>query len=148
MCSSRTITPWFRQPPSFHQSTPSLSIRLRDWPSSFVRTTATLLEPCRSTSEAFGTLQRHVGLDSNPSHDRSGCIWLRSMVPHPKRTQSGVSPFHATLQAHLIDRFCSLHSLVRSTVLLTITCCYVMWAIVYLAQLHPVISESQGVTEL
>lgn len=34
----------------------------------------------------------------------------------------------------------NLASLIRTSTLLTITCCYVMWAIVYLAQLHPVIS--------
>ena len=31
--------------------------------------------------------------------------------------------------------------LYRSCALLTLTCCYMMWAIVYLAQLHPIISE-------
>lgn len=34
-----------------------------------------------------------------------------------------------------------IFSLVRSTVLLSLACCYTMWAIVYLAQLHPLIRE-------
>jgi ATP synthase subunit H len=31
--------------------------------------------------------------------------------------------------------------LVRSAVSLTLACCYTMWAVVYLAQLHPLIRE-------
>ncbi|KAF8591059.1 hypothetical protein K439DRAFT_1327811 [Ramaria rubella] len=30
-------------------------------------------------------------------------------------------------------------TLVRTSLLLTFTCCYLMWAITYLAQLHPLI---------
>ncbi|PWN90057.1 hypothetical protein FA10DRAFT_285770 [Acaromyces ingoldii] len=34
--------------------------------------------------------------------------------------------------------------LIRSSTLLTLTCCYVMWAIVYLAQLHPMIKPTRS----
>lgn len=32
-------------------------------------------------------------------------------------------------------------SLIRTSVILTMICCYLMWSIIYLAQLHPLISE-------
>ncbi|KAF8606543.1 V-type proton ATPase subunit E [Ceratobasidium sp. AG-I] len=31
-------------------------------------------------------------------------------------------------------------TLIRTSVLLTVTCCYLMWAITYMAQMHPLIS--------
>ena len=31
--------------------------------------------------------------------------------------------------------------MLRTCAVLTLTCCYLMWVIVYLAQLHPIISE-------
>ena len=38
-----------------------------------------------------------------------------------------------------LPRSLDTHSLIRTMTALTLTCTYVMWAIVYLAQLHPVI---------
>ncbi|KAK8864621.1 V-type proton ATPase subunit E [Kwoniella newhampshirensis] len=35
-------------------------------------------------------------------------------------------------------------TLLRSSLLLTLTCCYLMWAITYLAQLHPIISPRRS----
>ncbi|PWN26084.1 hypothetical protein BDZ90DRAFT_233670 [Jaminaea rosea] len=34
--------------------------------------------------------------------------------------------------------------LIRSCIILTLVCCYLMWAIMYLAQLHPVIKPKRG----
>ncbi|PLW11872.1 hypothetical protein PCANC_15610 [Puccinia coronata f. sp. avenae] len=33
---------------------------------------------------------------------------------------------------------------IRTSIIATITCCYLMWAIVYLAQLHPLIQPKRG----
>ncbi|KIO34668.1 hypothetical protein M407DRAFT_240502 [Tulasnella calospora MUT 4182] len=35
-------------------------------------------------------------------------------------------------------------TLIRSSVLLSITCCYLMWSITYMAQLHPLIAPRRG----
>ncbi|CEH15609.1 related to vacuolar atp synthase subunit h [Ceraceosorus bombacis] len=34
--------------------------------------------------------------------------------------------------------------LIRTSAILTLTCCYLMWTIVYLAQLHPLISPKRA----
>jgi hypothetical protein len=46
------------------------------------------------------------------------------------------SPSHSSSLA-----FSSPLSLIRTSVILTMICCYLMWSIIYLAQLHPLISE-------
>ncbi|KAL7417134.1 ATPase, V0 complex, subunit E1/e2 [Mrakia frigida] len=35
-------------------------------------------------------------------------------------------------------------TLLRTSILLTLTACYLMWAITYLAQLHPILSPRRG----
>ncbi|PWN24145.1 hypothetical protein BCV69DRAFT_280047 [Microstroma glucosiphilum] len=34
--------------------------------------------------------------------------------------------------------------LIRTSVILTMICCYLMWSIIYLAQLHPLIKPKRG----
>ena len=36
---------------------------------------------------------------------------------------------------------CFFHRLIRTSVLLTLTCCYLMWTVTYLAQVHPLERE-------
>jgi hypothetical protein len=57
--------------------------------------------------------------------------YRQSIVPLPSIASSIWSP-----RATLISR------LIRTSVALTLTCTYLMWAITYLAQLHPLIGES------
>ncbi|KDN53107.1 putative secreted protein [Tilletiaria anomala UBC 951] len=33
---------------------------------------------------------------------------------------------------------------IRTAIILTLTCCYMMWAIIYLAQLHPLIKPKRA----
>ncbi|KAG7562387.1 hypothetical protein FFLO_02167 [Filobasidium floriforme] len=35
-------------------------------------------------------------------------------------------------------------TMIRSSILLTLTCCYLMWAITYMAQLHPLMAPRRS----
>jgi V-type H+-transporting ATPase subunit e len=54
------------------------------------------------------------------------------------QTYASSDPTSATL----VDCFVRL---IRSSVLLTLTCCYLMWMVTYLAQVHPLICEFMAI---
>ena len=47
----------------------------------------------------------------------------------------------AALVGHLLNYCFFLPRLIRTSVLLTLTCCYLMWTVTYLAQVHPLERE-------
>ena len=44
---------------------------------------------------------------------------------------------HSASAAQPLTYYRIPHRLIRTSLILTLTCCYLMWAIAYLAQLHP-----------
>lgn len=61
--------------------------------------------------------------------------WLYSQTYCINEASSNLTPCYAEIT--LINR------LIRTCIALTLTCTYLMWAITYLAQLHPLIGESR-----
>lgn len=43
------------------------------------------------------------------------------------------------VHSYALTHFCN--SLIRTSLLLTFACCYIMWAITYMAQLHPLVGK-------
>ena len=65
-------------------------------------------------------------------------LMATSWFSTPKGPQQTCVTFTLVLATSAAHR---IRSLVRTSLLLTLTCCYLMWAIAYLAQLHPLECE-------
>jgi hypothetical protein len=88
---------------------------------------------------------RHVRFPRSYARHRFVRRRTHLVVLHAQGSKSDVSPSTVSF-AYLLgivaeEHYICENSLIRTSLMLSITCCYLMWAITYMAQLHPLMGK-------
>lgn len=101
------------------------------------------LDNCLGVSHRCGCKQRRLGYSTQGAKSSVSLSQHRVLVqmPYTRRTTIADKPF-------ICCCFDSYHSLIRTSVVLALTCMYLMWFIIYMAQLHPIVSKHLALSPL